>query len=193
VYRYISFALSAEGLLVMYDENEANSMETMHMVCIPYEKVSTILKPNLIYAGDHNDFFSYFSAIDDWTKYDFDPSKYDAKSNFTIKYPNDCTLSKLEDDSVKIDIPSDYGTISMLISKEEHSLNKNHWFHIEGYNFKINLESVKNSADIVGVVRGEPYWIEIIFPYSEDDTEKKIMVDKVNKILSTIRFSMVLR
>ena len=60
--------------------------------------------------------FSYFSAIDGWTHYDCDPSKHDAKSNFIVKYPNDCTLSKLEDDSVKIDITSDYGTISMLIN-----------------------------------------------------------------------------
>lgn len=49
-YRYISFALSPEGLLVMYDENEMNSLETMRMVCIPYEKVNKILHPEILLA-----------------------------------------------------------------------------------------------------------------------------------------------
>ena len=43
---------------------------------------------------------------------------------------------------------------SMCISKEEHSLSGTSKFDIDGYDFEMKLDSIKNSVDIVDTVRG---------------------------------------
>jgi hypothetical protein len=208
---YFHFGLSPNELIVGFDQTGELGLSALFLIKIPYLQIASISS----FKG-FKDVYSYLTYPENWNLFErlgiFDPWALWVGKNLQIKYPElkdqaaQTTNLETIEDGIKIQIPigndkavlqiewkelaSEYDNppVSILLKPTEKEKLEPRWEQIDGVWFKKNLVENSGTIEYKGNYFTMEYTIKIQIPSSTNDQNKKEIVDRINKVLGTLRF-----
>lgn len=208
---YLSFAFSPDTFIIIYDENEAESLENRKLVKIPYEKIK-----NIITYQSFPKSFSDFSVDQGWTMVEtneiFYPHDVREQSNpgllisFPAKKQGETEKDKIQiidNDNILIRFPVNQKenadiqithkdinktmnpTIPIQFNPTSTEQGKKDWVLIQGIWFQKEINSESNVITYNGLLLGIEYRIAIHLPFKlpAKSDEEKLNITRINQVL----------